>query len=72
MSGEVPQRKKGGCYDVDVTRDANKVIITEPLGFDFDDGRLVLTIRQAKELEEALKARWIYQELEEGVDNEDG
>jgi hypothetical protein len=47
------------------------VIITEPLGFDFDDGRLVLTIRQAKELEEALQARWLYQETEEG-ESEDG
>lgn len=56
---------------MDVTRDGNKVIVTEPLGFDFDDGRLVLSLRQAKDLEDGLKARWILEEYE-GVDNEDG
>lgn len=57
---------------MDVSRDGNRVIVTEPLGFDFDDGRLVLTIRQARELEEGLRGRWVYQEYEEGVDHEDG
>lgn len=70
MSGEVPQRKKERGYSVDVMRDANRVVVTNPLGFDFDDGRLVLTLKQAKELEEALSARWLYEPVEE-VDYED-
>lgn len=56
---------------MDVLRDGNSVVVTSPLGFDFDDGRLVLSLRQAKELEEQLSARWLYEEYE-GVDNEDG
>lgn len=59
-------------YVVDVTRQGNSVIVSEPLGFTFDDGRLVLSLRQAKELEEALSARWLYELDEEGVENEDG
>ena len=57
---------------MDVSRDGNRVIVSEPLGFDFDDGRLVLSIRQAKELEEALNSNraWIFEPIEE--EHEDG
>jgi hypothetical protein len=57
---------------VDVRRNGNSVLVTEPLGFNFDDGRLVLTLRQAKELQEALHAdrSWLFDEIE--GEQEDG
>lgn len=57
---------------MDVQRKDNQVIITEPLGFSFDDGRLVLSLRQARELEEALHGArsWIFEPVE--GDGEDG
>lgn len=56
-----------------VLRDGNRVLITQPLGFDFDDGRLVLSLQQAKELQVALMAaqNWIVRHVEE-EENEDG
>jgi hypothetical protein len=58
---------------VDVQRKDNTVIVTEPLGFSFDDGRLVLTLRQAKELEDLLHGSrsWIFEPVDEG-EQEDG
>lgn len=56
-----------------VLRDGNRVLITQPLGFDFDDGRLVLSLQQAKELQVALMAaqNWIVRHVEE-EEHEDG
>lgn len=56
-----------------IERDGNSIIVTEPLGFTFDDGRLVLTLFQARELELALNSArsWIYEEIE-GDNDEDG
>ena len=74
MSGGVPQRWIERGYDVDVARDGNQVVVTDPLGFSFDDGRLVLTLLQARELESELNnsRSWIFEPVEEMVDNEDG
>jgi len=51
---------------VDMLREGNRVVVTEPLGFDFDDGRLVLTLRQAFELRDLLEgnSNWIFDEIE--------
>ena len=67
------QRKRGYRFKMHIERDGNTVLVSEPLGFTFDDGRLVLTLRQAKELETNLNAArsWIYDEVEGGND-EDG
>jgi hypothetical protein len=56
-----------------VLRDGNRVLVTQPLGFDFDDGRLVLSLQQAKELQVALMAaqNWIVKHVEE-EEHEDG
>lgn len=56
-----------------IERDGNTIIVTEPLGFTFDDGRLVLSLWQARELEIALHSAraWIYEEIE-GDNDEDG
>lgn len=56
-----------------VQRDGNRILVTEPLGFNFDDGRLVLTLLQARELEDLLHSNraWIFDEVE-AVGHEDG
>lgn len=53
-------------------REGNRIYVTEPLGFDFDDGRLVLTLRQAFELHDLLdgNANWIFDHVE--AEDEDG
>lgn len=53
-------------------REGNRIYVTEPLGFEFDDGRLVLTLRQAFELHDLLSGNsaWIFETVEE--EPEDG
>ena len=55
-----------------VERLGDRVYVTAPLGFDFDNGRLVMTRLQARDLRESLTSlgQWQYNEGE--TENEDG
>lgn len=48
------------------------VYVTAPSGFDMDEGRLILSLYQARTLREELIALSYNSDLDEGVDNEDG
>lgn len=48
------------------------VYVTAPSGFDMDEGRLILSLREARMLREELIALSYNSDLDEGVDNEDG
>ncbi len=52
-------------------QDGNVIYVTAPFGFDMDDGRVVLSIRQARELREALVGLNFVIEPE-GANDEDG
>jgi hypothetical protein len=52
-------------------QDGSVIYVTAPLGFDMDDGRVVLSLRQAKELRDALVGLNYVVEPEGGND-EDG
>lgn len=55
-----------------VQREGNRILISEPLGFDFDDGRIVLTIRQARDLEALLAVNRSWLMSDEESEGEDG
>lgn len=54
-----------------VSQDGSVIYVTSPLGFDMDDGRIVLSIREARELRDALVGLNYILEPEGGND-EDG
>ncbi len=56
-----------------LAKQIGKVIyVTAPLGFDMDDGRILLSLREARMLRDELVAISYNFELDEGAQDEDG
>jgi hypothetical protein len=55
-----------------VEQSGNIVLVTNALGFDMDNGRLILTLRESRELRDLLNNLVWSDDNNEGVHDEDG